>query len=135
MLNVISELSREEIVRLINEKKEMFIYKQFEDNRCMYMSKVAIEINGVRFRIEAYLNDSNVRRVTLVAVGVQSNVLYKNYDTDNIHRKWLKQNYGEPTESFISGVKYVLPNMVISSEHDPRSGSNRIFISYKDVNN
>lgn len=132
---MINELNREEINRVICDRIDLFISNQIDENNCVYISKAPVEIRDGRFRVSVYRNKKLVKKVTLVAVEHQSNDLYMNCDTDELHKRWLNNNYGEPKEIVQYGVKYTFPNMIISSEHDPRSGSDIIIIIYQGPNN
>ena len=128
---MISELNHEEIIKLINDKSEHFICTQIDEDNSVFISKSPLEINKARFRITVYFNKNNVVKTTLVAVDIQNNDMYINCDTDSLHRKWLKESYGDNGEDCSYGIRYTYPNMDISSEHDPRGGSDIIIVSYK----
>jgi len=130
---MIKTLNREEIIKLISCNKNLFICYQTSDGTSIYVSENPIEINKARFRITIYYNKKNITRVELVAVKLQTNDKYQNCDTNTLHLNWLKNNYGKATEKYLWGVKYILADMDISAIYDPRSGSNSIVVSYKDV--
>lgn len=130
---MIDILSKENLLGMYKRGSELF--KKATDNEATIVTSITpIEINDCRFRVTLYMRgsvntDYSLEKVTLVAVTKQSEH-YADVDTSKIHTKWLNSLGIAPTRTELYGSVYELGNIVISAEHDPRSGSDEIIITY-----
>ena len=127
---MVNDFSLEEIQNYLAKNKSEFIENKLNKNNCVYVSKLPVELMEVRFRLSIYIDSDKISKITLVAVQKQKKAEYENKTTDEIHKKWLKSIYGNPNEEITYGCKYALEWAEISSEHDPRSGSDIIIVRY-----
>lgn len=128
-----SLLTKESIKKIYDGHKNIFIKNAIPELECVAVSRTPIELGGVRFRISLFFDGENFDRVSLVAVSNQIQQEYIGADTRVIHEKWLKKWEGTPHKTFLYGVQYYYSNMNISTEYDPRSGSDVIIINYREA--
>ena len=121
-------LSKGKILQIYNEND--FIKNVISNEEYVAISKSPVEINDVRFRLSLFFNNEKVMKATLAAVTKQNKEEFINKSTRDIHETWLRSWLGSPTKVEIYGSKYELGSITISSEHDPRSGSDVIAIDY-----
>ena len=127
---MIEDITKENVLGKYNTSIKDFIKNEIDEKHCASISKMPIEIVGVRFRVTLFFEESDLVRVFLVAVEKQLKEKYIGISTREIHENWLKECFGNPNEERQCGICYRFDNVNISSEHDPRSGSDHIIIDY-----
>ncbi len=126
-------LSREMLLGIYERDTAQF--KMVTDNETITAISIApIELNNCRFRLTLFMqkgiSDTNVlKKAILVAVTKQAEQ-YADMDTSKIHTKWLSSLGITPTRTELYGNVYELGDVIISAEHDPRSDSDEIIVTY-----
>lgn len=108
--------------------KSMFVETKINDGEIFILrSKKPIEYKDARFRFNIQFNNGIIERVCLIAASRQDNQEYLGCkELNEIHEKWLVNNYGEPTKRELFGFIYIMGKGKLCSEYDPRSGSSEI---------
>ncbi len=105
-----------------------------DDEFKIYESKGYFTINRVVFWLHLYFYNNILTKIILVAVDKQEDEEYsKIRHKDDLHNKWLEDNYGEPDAIKRLGYTYKFKDGKIYSENDPRSGSDQIFIEVNNI--
>lgn len=90
--------------------------------------KKPVEVNKMRFRVNAVFERDLLKRISLIIVTKQDNDKYKNIDDiKKLQEIWLVDSYGNPDKRETYGLKYDKKDYKICSEYDPRSGTAEIF--------
>lgn len=126
-------LSREMLLGIYERDTDLF--KMVTDNKTIIATSIApIELNNCRFRLTLFMrrgisDNSILEKAILVAAAKQAEQ-YADMDTSKIHTKWLSSLGITPTRTELYGNVYELGDAIISAEHDPRSGSDEIIVTY-----
>lgn len=112
----------------INNMLELFVKTVINEGEFTILrSKKPIEYKGARFRFNIWFKNDIIERVCLIAASNQENKKYIEIkDINELHKKWLKNNYGTPSKVAQHGNIYFFDDGKISSEYDPRSGNSEI---------
>ena len=107
-----------------NDFKSLFTEIVLDNSNIILRSTETIMYRNVKFRFTLSFVEGILKRISLVAADEQECMDYKDiFFTHELHKKWLIDNYGNPTRIEVYGYIYEYENGTIGSEYDPRSGS------------
>ena len=122
--------SQEHFANLLAEDPKAFASTVTEHDIRVAVSRKPIEIEGAKFRVTMYFQNDVLIEVSLVAVDKQNDQRYAGKDQNTVHQKWMRKNFGEPTEVTQYGCKYRRPDAIVVSEHDSGKATDIIIFRF-----